>query len=109
MPDDCIFCKMAANAIPVERVWENDEFFAIADIHPQAPTHLLVIPKAHVAKLTDVTDAAFLGRTLAAVVETARAAGLADTGFRTVINCGVVAGQRVFHLHLHVLGGREME
>ena len=109
MPDDCIFCKIAAKQIPVEPVYEDDEFLAFRDLNPQAPVHVLLIPKAHHETIMDVADAGAMGRALQAVQKTATALGLADEGFRTVINCRENGGQTVYHLHFHLLGGRFMQ
>jgi histidine triad (HIT) family protein len=109
MTQDCIFCKIAQKAIPVEPVFENEEFIAFRDLNPQAPVHVLVIPKNHYATIMDIEDAGVLGRALQAVQQTATALGLTDEGFRTVINCRENGGQTVYHLHFHVLGGRFMQ
>lgn len=106
---DCIFCKMAKGEVPVEKVLETDRLFVIKDINPQAPTHLLVIPKEHLATLLDCNDESLLGEMLAAAKEAAAKAGVDEKGFRTVINTGAEGGQVVFHLHMHLLGGRQME
>lgn len=107
---DCIFCKIAAGAMPAKIVHQDDQVLAFHDIHPQAPTHILVIPKKHIATLLDATpeDAPILGKLQLAAVELARQFGLARDGFRLVTNCLEGAGQSVFHLHLHLLGGRRM-
>ena len=107
---DCIFCKIVAGAIPATKVYENDRVVAFRDINPQAPTHVLVIPREHVASLDEAGDEheALLGRLLLAAARVAREGGLARTGFRTVINNGAGAGQSVFHLHVHLLGGRPL-
>jgi histidine triad (HIT) family protein len=106
---DCLFCKIAAGEIPVNRVYEDDDILAFPDIHPQAPTHILVIPKAHFASLAHVGagDDAMLGELLAAAAEVARQELLGD-GYRLVINTGRDGGQTVEHLHVHLLGGRHM-
>jgi histidine triad (HIT) family protein len=106
---DCLFCKIAAGTIPVTRLYEDEQVVAFPDINPQAPVHVLVIPKQHVASLaqTSADDAALLGHLLNAAVEVARLQGLAN-GYRLVINTGADGGQTVEHLHLHLLGGRHM-
>ena len=109
MPDDCIFCKIAAKQIPVEVIWEDSEFLAFRDLTPQAPIHALVIPKAHFATILDMDDEGLMGRTLKAVQQTAKALNLTEEGFRTVINCRENGGQTVYHLHIHLLGGRFMQ
>ena len=109
MNETCIFCKIASGEIPVEPVYENEEFLAFRDMHPQAPVHVLLIPRAHYATLLDVPDAGLLGRALLAVQETAAALNLTEEGFRTVINTKDNGGQTVHHLHIHLLGGRFMQ
>jgi histidine triad (HIT) family protein len=106
---DCIFCKIAAGTIPAERLYEDDETLAFADVHPQAPSHLLVIPRQHIASLAAATaeHTALLGHLLGAAAEVARQQNL-DKGYRVVINSGPDGGQTVDHLHLHILGGRAM-
>lgn len=108
--DDCIFCKIAAGVIPADVVYQDDSVLAFRDLHPQAPTHVLVIPKRHLASLLDAGDdeALLLGRLQGAAIQVARQEGLADSGFRLVTNCGAGAGQSVFHVHVHLLGGRRL-
>jgi len=103
---DCLFCRIARKEIPSAAVWDDDEVYAFDDIAPQAPTHVLVVPKLHLASLAEAgaEQAPLLGRLLGAAAEIAGRRGLRD--FRTVINNGAGAGQSVFHLHLHLLGGR---
>lgn len=105
---DCIFCKIAAGEIPCDKVMETDSWLAFRDINPQAPTHVLVIPKKHVPGLHDATGDDDLGELLLAAKEVARIEGVERTGYRLVINSGQQGGQTVDHLHLHVLGGRQM-
>jgi histidine triad (HIT) family protein len=107
---DCIFCKIAAGDIGADFVYQDDKVVAFRDITPQAPTHILIIPRQHISTLLDTTPetATLLGRMQHAAVEIARAEGLAERGFRLVTNCLEEAGQSVFHLHLHLLGGRRM-
>jgi histidine triad (HIT) family protein len=106
--ESCIFCRIAAGGAPAEIVLADEEAVAFRDLHPQAPTHLLVIPRRHVTSLAHAVpeDEALLGRLLAMAAEAARRAGIADGGYRVVTNVGAGAGQSVFHIHLHVLGGR---
>jgi histidine triad (HIT) family protein len=106
---DCLFCKIAAGVIPVTRLYEDEQVLAFPDINPQAPVHVLVIPKRHIASLAQTTteDAALLGHLLATAAEVARQQGLAN-GYRIVINTGSDGGQTVEHLHIHLLGGRHM-
>jgi histidine triad (HIT) family protein len=103
---NCIFCKIIAGAIPSRRVYEDDELLAFHDIHPWAPVHVLIIPKAHIATLSDVTPAhdALLGRMLGLAPRLMRDLGVTN-GFRTLINTGVDGRQEVMHLHMHVMGG----
>lgn len=107
---DCIFCKMASGEIKPDTVYEDNEVLAFRDLHPQAPTHVLVIPKRHIATLNDLdTDSAGLaGKLLLAAAKVAEQEGIAEQGYRTVVNCNTAGGQTVFHLHLHLLGGRPM-
>ncbi len=105
---ECIFCKMVAGEIQPEVVYEDAHTLAFRDLHPQAPTHLLVIPKVHVATLNDLDDLSLSGNLLSAVRVVAQQAGLAESGYRTVINCNRDGGQEVYHLHVHVLGGRKL-
>jgi histidine triad (HIT) family protein len=109
MPADCLFCKFAAGDIPVAKLHEDNLVFAIRDINPQAPTHILLIPVAHVASAADLgeANAALLGRLAAVAADLARKDGL-DNGWRLVTNVGADAGQSVRHLHFHLLGGRSM-
>ncbi len=109
MSSDCLFCKIATGAIPAKRVVEDDLCLCFADINPQAPTHLLIIPKEHIASTAHAEQehALLLGHMVAKAAEVARSAGL-DRGYRIVINTGVDGGQTVDHLHLHLLGGRHM-
>jgi len=106
---DCLFCKIAAGDIPSKRAYEDDELFAFHDINPQAPVHVLVIPKRHIASLNDATedDQALLGRVVMTTRRLAEELGVAS-GYRVVNNCGESAGQSVFHVHFHLLGGRPM-
>jgi histidine triad (HIT) family protein len=107
MSSDCLFCKIARKEIPAKIVHEDDEIFAFEDISPQAPAHVLICPRKHVASLDDATteDQAVIGKMHLIAAQIARERNLLD-GYRTVINNGRGAGQSVFHLHLHLLGGR---
>lgn len=105
----CVFCRIATGQMPVDPVFQNEEFLAFRDINPQAPVHVLVIPRAHYPTLMEVDDPQLLGRALRVVQETATLLGIDQEGFRTVINCRAHGGQTVFHLHIHVLGGRHMQ
>lgn len=106
---DCLFCKIVAGEIPCDRVDENDSFLAFRDIDPKAPTHVLVIPKAHVRSLAEAEDTQMLGEMMAFTREVAAAEGLVADGYRVVINTNEHGGQMVFHIHIHVLGGRPMK
>lgn len=108
MTDDCLFCKFASGAIKPAVVHETASVLAFKDINPQAPTHVLIIPKRHIATLNDLVagDAALMGELFLSAQQVAADAGLAD--YRVAINCGAGAGQSVFHVHLHLLGGRRM-
>jgi histidine triad (HIT) family protein len=111
MPDpDCLFCKIAAGEIPADIIKQGDDWVAFRDISPQAPTHVLIIPRQHVATLNDAgaEHAVLLGQLLLAAKEIAADEGIAEHGYRTVLNCNAGAGQSVFHVHMHVLGGRDM-
>jgi histidine triad (HIT) family protein len=110
MTTDCLFCKMVAGTIKPDKVHEDDEVLAFRDIHPQAPVHVLVVPKQHIATLNDLTpaQAALVGRLFLVAQQAARQSGIAESGYRIVMNCNRDAGQSVWHVHLHVLGGREM-
>ncbi len=105
---DCLFCQIAAGEIPSTKVMENDRYFAFRDINPQAPTHVLAIPKQHVASLNQTADPTLVGELVLFARDVAREEGLADAGYRVVINTNAGAGQTVFHIHAHVLGGRSM-
>ena len=106
----CIFCKIAAREIPAEILRESDRVVAFRDLNPQAPTHILLIPKEHIASLADATDdhGAMLADIAQAATHLARTEGIDQTGWRLVSNVGPDAGQAVFHLHFHLLGGRRM-
>jgi histidine triad (HIT) family protein len=108
MADDCLFCRIIRREIPATIVAETEHCLAFRDITPRAPVHVLVIPKVHVASLDEASDAAQLGRLSLMAAEIARAEGIAGSGYRTVINTGSDAGQTVFHVHLHLLGGRAL-
>jgi histidine triad (HIT) family protein len=106
----CIFCKVANHEVPARLVLDEDDVLAFHDNSPQAPTHILVIPRKHLTSLAHAgpEDAALLGKLMLAVRQVAEDAGLVDGGYRVVLNTGAGAGQSVFHLHIHVLGGRRM-
>ena len=106
--DDCLFCKIGEKKIPSKMVYEDDEIFAFEDIQPQAPSHVLICPRKHIASLTEAAaeDTAMLGKLQLVAAKLAKERKLTE-GYRTVLNNGRGAGQSVFHLHLHLLGGRE--
>jgi len=104
---DCIFCRIVRGEIPTQKVAESDKAFAFRDTNPQAPVHVLVVPKTHVASLEAADDAGVLGAVLHLAADVARQEGVAESGYRTVLNTGAAAGQTVHHLHAHVLGGRD--
>lgn len=110
MDPQCLFCKIAAKQIPAKVAFENGHCFAFHDINPQAPVHILIVPRQHIATVNDATpaNAAVLGHLFAAARDIAAAHGLGDRGYRLVINTNQDAGQTVFHLHVHLLGGRAM-
>ena len=107
MPD-CLFCKIIAGEIPGAILYQDDHLVALKDINPQASTHVLIVPRRHIASLNDLTpeDDALVGEMTRRAAAIAREHGHADGGYRTVFNCNADAGQTVFHIHLHLLGGR---
>jgi histidine triad (HIT) family protein len=107
---DCLFCKIAEGTIPSRKVYEDEAVVAFHDIQPQAPVHLLVSPKKHIATMNDCTaeDRALLGHLLLSARQIAQEAGLAEDGYRLINNCGRDAGQVVFHVHWHILGGGKL-
>ena len=108
MDDSCIFCRIARGEVPAQMVANTKEIAAFRDLNPQAPTHILVVPKKHIASLDDATDANLIGQMMALAAAIARQEGIAKSGYRTVINTGANGGQTVGHLHIHLLGGRRM-
>jgi histidine triad (HIT) family protein len=105
---NCLFCKMVAGVIKPDVVFEDDTVLAFRDINPQAPVHILIIPKVHIATLNDLDDSLLAGQLLQTAVKLANQEGLSEDGYRTVFNCNKEGGQEVYHLHLHLLGGRQM-
>jgi histidine triad (HIT) family protein len=107
---DCIFCQVVAGEVPADIIYGDDRAVAFRDINPQAPVHVLVIPREHVDSLDDASarDETTLGHLLRVAARVANEQGLSESGYRTVINTGAGAGQTVFHLHLHVIGGRPL-
>ena len=108
--DDCLFCKIIAGQIPSSKVYEDDVCYAFNDIDPQAPTHFLVVPKAHIQSVSEITkgNAPIVGHIFAVIARLAKEMGFAEAGYRVVSNIGEQAGQSVHHLHFHVLSGRDM-
>lgn len=108
---DCLFCKIIRKEIPSEVVHEDEDVLGFKDVSPQAPVHELFIPKIHVATLNDVDPegSGLLGKLMASAVARAAALGIAENGYRLVLNCNRDGGQAVFHIHLHLLGGRPLE
>jgi histidine triad (HIT) family protein len=107
---DCIFCKIVTGEIPSDIVYENEEIIAFRDINPQAPVHIIIIPRNHIASLSDLSqsDSALVGRMVMVANKLAKDEGIAEKGYRLVINCGKEGGQLVPHLHLHLVGGRKL-
>ena len=105
---DCLFCRIASGDIPSKKVFEDGEFFAFRDINPQAPVHVLLIPKRHIPMLSGLekSDGALMGSLVLRAAEIARQEGISDSGYRFVVNNGESASQSVFHIHAHILGGR---
>jgi histidine triad (HIT) family protein len=106
----CLFCRIVSGEIPSKRVFEDDQLIVFEDINPQAPMHVLVVPRTHIATLNDLDPKhdALVGAMVRRAAAIAAARGYAEGGYRTVFNCNADAGQTVFHVHLHVLGGRKM-
>jgi histidine triad (HIT) family protein len=111
MADECIFCRIAKGEIPAEKVLETEAFVAFRDIHPAAPTHVLIIPREHIPTLNDLTveKAHIACGLLTTARDVAKKLGIAESGYRAIINCNRGAGQEIFHLHLHLLGGRPLQ
>ncbi len=107
---DCLFCKIAAREIPGDVVHEDERLVAFSDINPQAPTHVLIIPRRHISTVNDLTagDTDLVGEMVRLASRIAADRGHAEAGYRTVFNCNAAAGQTVFHIHLHLLAGRDM-
>jgi histidine triad (HIT) family protein len=105
---DCLFCKIVNGDIKSDVVFEDDKVLAFKDISPKAPVHILIIPKRHISTLNDLDDVELGGQLLQTAVKLAKQLGLADDGYRTVFNCNPQGGQVFYHLHLHLLAGRQM-
>ena len=108
--DKCIFCKIIRGEIPASIVYKNEEIIAFRDIHPVAPTHFLILPAKHIASVNDVLpeDEPLMGRLFTVAKKLAAQEGIAESGYRLIVNTGAHAGQVVFHLHMHLMGGRRM-
>ena len=111
MSEECIFCKIAKGEIPAEKVMETETLVAFNDIKPVAPTHVLIVPREHISSLNHVKAerAGLAGEMLMAAKEIAKKTGVAETGYRTIVNTNRSAGQEIFHLHMHVIGGRPLD
>jgi|TARA_B110000438_G_scaffold38693_1_gene38475 histidine triad (HIT) family protein len=111
MADDCLFCKIIAGDLPSNKVYEDADVFAFEDIKPLAPVHVLVVPKKHIVDMlaASAEDEALLGKLLLRANDIARKLGLAESGFRYVLNTGENSRRTIFHIHLHILGGRQLE
>ena len=107
---DCIFCQIVAGEVPTEILYQDEEVVAFRDINPQAPTHLIIIPKRHIPSLADLPEAELplIGHMVDAANQLARREGISESGYRLVVNCGEWGGQLVPHLHMHLLGGRRL-
>jgi len=107
---DCLFCKIVEGEIPCDKIFENDQVIAFRDLNPQAPTHILVIPRKHISTVNELTadDKNIVGEMVLAAQAVAKQEGIEESGYRLVMNCNEGAGQTVFHIHLHIMGGRRM-
>ena len=110
MADDCLFCNMIAGGVPAEKLHDDDLCFAIRDINPRAPTHMLIISKEHIPTVRDLTEGhgALLARMVTVANKLAAEEGIGERGYRLTFNCGDEGGQTVYHIHLHMLGGRQL-
>jgi len=108
---DCIFCKIVEGSIPCSKVYEDEKVLAFDDIHPMAPVHVVIIPKEHIATILEVSEdrMAVMDAMISAAREVSRKKGIDQSGFRVVINCNEDGGQVIFHLHMHVLGGKKLQ
>ena len=110
METDCLFCKIVNRELPADVVYEDEQLLAFNDISPQAPTHTLIIPKIHIATVNDLTEAqsGIIGKMILCAKTLADEKGIAESGYRLVMNCNAEGGQTVFHIHLHLLGGKQL-
>lgn len=108
--EDCIFCKIIKGQIPSVKVYENEDVLAFKDINPIAPTHIVIIPKKHIPNVNELQneDAALIGKIYLAAKEVAKITGISENGYRIITNCGENAGQTVFHIHFHLIGGKPL-
>lgn len=107
--DNCLFCKIAAGEIPSQKVYEDDLIYAFNDIEPQAPVHVIIIPKVHIASANEITEAnsEYISRIFESIPKIAKDLGISEEGYRVVNNCGEKGGQTVHHIHFHLMGGRQ--
>lgn len=107
---ECIFCKIINGEIPAKIIYQDEQVIAFDDLHPQAPVHKLIVPRKHIATLNDINlkDKELLGHMLYVAKQLAKQLNIAKNGYRTLLNCNIDGGQAVFHIHLHLLGGRKM-
>lgn len=108
MSDDCLFCRLVRGEIPAKLVAQTPECVAFRDIDPQAPTHIVIVPRAHIPTLSDVKDPLIVGQMARLAADIAKSEGVAESGYRVVVNTNTHGGQTVYHLHMHLLGGRRM-
>ena len=110
MAEDCLFCRIVNGELAAEIVHEDDDYVAFRDINPQAPTHILIVPKTHIATLNELTDANadLVGRMVLRATALADVNGISESGFRLILNCNQEGGQTVYHIHMHLLGGRQL-
>jgi histidine triad (HIT) family protein len=106
--EDCLFCKIASKRIPADVIFEDDKVVAFKDIEPQAPVHILVIPKVHIPTINGLSDASLAGHLVLTANSLASQLGISESGYRLVMNCNEDGGQTVFHIHLHILGGHQL-
>ena len=106
--ENCLFCKIVKGEIPSERIYEDEEIYAFYDKYPAAPVHALVIPKQHIASLRQLEDERLAGKILLSIKKVARQLGLEEKGYRVVNNIGEEGGQTIYHIHFHILGGRQL-
>ena len=106
--EDCLFCKIVKGEVPSEKIYEDENVYAFKDIHPVAPVHILVIPKKHYTTLLDIEDTKIIGDIYSAINKIAKQEGIAEEGFRVIVNCGENGGQVVMHVHFHLIAGKKL-